>query len=254
MLNLQRYRVPLLGVEVTPLATNEFLISIDNAISEREKFFIAGHNLHSTYLYHSDVAFRDFYDRCSIVLLDGFPVWALLGSKRNSVSGSSGSTKLGSTDWIPQLDQLKNLKRVAVVGATISSNQKFLEILEQQIPGLRTLGIDGEQWINRPTGPIISQLRDFCPDLVLVGLGMPLQEHFLEANWDQLPDSIYAAVGGAIDQVSGHQKNAPRLIGKLGVEWVWRLLSQPSRLSHRYLVEPWKLAFLLIRNYAKNLG
>ena len=76
-------------------------------------------------------------------------------------------------------------------------------------------------------------LAEQRPQLVLVGLGMPLQEEVLRRRLDSLPPAVYCAVGGAIEQIAGIQKLAPRWLGRLGLEWAWRLLLHPRRVAYR---------------------
>ena len=92
------------------------------------------------------------------------------------------------------------------------------------------------EWLNR--------LR---PQLVLLGLGMPLQEQVLARRLPMLPPAVYCAVGGAIEQIAGVQKLAPRWIGRLGLEWAWRLMLHPQRVAYRVFGEPWVLLGLLLR-------
>lgn len=76
---------------------------------------------------------------------------------------------------------------------------------------------------------------------------MPLQESVLQRRLDSLPPAIYCAVGGAIEQLAGIQKLAPRWLGRLGLEWAWRLLLHPRRVAYRVFGEPWVLLWLLAR-------
>jgi N-acetylglucosaminyldiphosphoundecaprenol N-acetyl-beta-D-mannosaminyltransferase len=87
----------------------------------------------------------------------------------------------------------------------------------------------------------VAAIQVFQPDLVLVGLGMPRQEYFLLENLESLPPSTYATVGGAIDYIGGTTTLAPRWLGRVGLEWAWRLAHDPRRLANRYLVEPFAL-------------
>jgi N-acetylglucosaminyldiphosphoundecaprenol N-acetyl-beta-D-mannosaminyltransferase len=82
---------------------------------------------------------------------------------------------------------------------------------------------------------------------VLLGLGMPLQEQVLARRRANLPPAVYCAVGGAIEQIAGVQKLAPRWIGRLGLEWAWRLMLHPQRVAYRVFCEPWVLLGLLLR-------
>ena len=154
--------------------------------------------------------------------------------------------RLGSMDWIPELSRVTGLERVAVVGAGRAANTKAIARLRSIIPGATVDGMPGEGWDSNLEDAVVNWLTDFRPQLVLLGLGMPLQETVLHRRLAQLPPALYCAVGGAIEQVAGIQKLAPRWLGRLGLEWAWRLVLHPGRVAYRVFVEPWKLAALLI--------
>jgi N-acetylglucosaminyldiphosphoundecaprenol N-acetyl-beta-D-mannosaminyltransferase len=105
----------------------------------------------------------------------------------------------------------------------------------------------GEGWKVELEDSAATWLTEFRPQLVLLGLGMPLQEQVLTRRLATLPPAVYCAVGGAIEQIAGIQKLAPRWLGRLGLEWAWRLVLHPRRVAYRVFGEPWLLAGLLIR-------
>ncbi len=70
---------------------------------------------------------------------------------------------------------------------------------------------------------------------------MPLQEAWISRHYDELNAAAVLPVGAAFDYEAGVQRAAPRVLGRLGLEWLYRLAADPRRLFHRYLVEPWTL-------------
>lgn len=241
-------KVPILEIEVTPIAVSDLLDWLDIEVCSNKSSLLVGHNLHSTYLYHTNKEFRSAYDRANIVLCDGFPI-AFLSSRFAKIATSE--LRIGSTDWIPELWKLSNLSRLAVIGASPESNRAFCEYLNRILDSRVDLqSWSGEKWDDNKAVQVLGEVRVFNPQLTIVGLGMPIQETFSNLSQRALP-GVVALVGGAIDQLSGHQRNAPRFLGKIGLEWVWRLLSQPRRLFSRYLIEPWLLAGVLIRKKMK---
>lgn len=88
---------------------------------------------------------------------------------------------------------------------------------------------------------VLAAILDFGPDILLVGMGMPRQEAWILANRHAVPRGVMFSVGAAFDYEAGAQTAAPRWMGRLGLEWLFRLASQPRRLAFRYLVEPWFL-------------
>lgn len=245
-MTLLRQRIPVLGVDATPLKVDELIGVLEGFVDDGRTRTVVGHNLHSVTLTHSDPGFRRLYEDSDVVLLDGAPVlW--LWSRTGQAAGPVMEYRLGSTDWIPALGKLSGLERIAVVGAGAEANAKAVERLKGIVPSATVTGFPGEGWNDDVEEAAAGWLADQRPQLVLLGLGMPLQESVLQRRLDSLPPAIYCAVGGAIEQLAGIQKLAPRWLGRLGLEWAWRLLLHPRRVAYRVFGEPWVLLWLLAR-------
>lgn len=237
-------KVPLLDVHVSPIVLEDLLNWIQRELKSSKPSLLIGHNLHSTYLYHVNTNFKSTYEKADKVLCDGFPV-AMLASRVSGISTSA--LRIGSTDWIPKLSELSGLSRIAVIGASQEPNQAFCEYLAGTFAGnVKIESWSGEHWTEDKESIVANEVAVYNPELTLIGLGMPLQEIFFSRYSETLP-GVVALIGGAIDQLAGYQKNAPRFLGKLGLEWAWRLITQPRRLFKRYLIEPWLLLAVLIR-------
>ena len=259
-MTLQRQPIPVLGVDATPLDVEGLTAVLNGYLADGATRTVVGHNLHSVTLFHSEPQFRKFYENSDVVLLDGAPVLWLWGRGRQKGgsekpgSGTPGSKtrpvmdyRLGSTDWIPALGRLDGLHRIAVIGAGAAANAKAVAKLRAIVPGATVSGMAGEDWNPELEEKAAAWLAELQPQLVLIGLGMPLQEEVLWRRLPALPPAIYCAVGGAIEQIAGIQKLAPRWLGRLGLEWAWRLLLHPRRVAYRVFGEPFVLLALLVR-------
>ncbi|MET3919771.1 WecB/TagA/CpsF family glycosyltransferase [Arthrobacter sp. UYEF20] len=255
-MTLHRQHVPVLEVDATPMTIAELTDVLDRFIAEGSTRTIVGHNLHSVTLLHSDPRFRSFYEQSDVVLLDGAPVlwlWA------KSLEGDGAKERvmdyrLGSTDWIPALAHVEGLERIAIIGAGSVANAQAVARLKDVVPHAQVDGMPGEGWDEELEEKAIAWLEGIRPQLVLLGLGMPLQEQVLQRTLSSLPPAVYCTVGGAIEQIAGIQKLAPRWIGRLGLEWAWRLLLHPKRVAYRVFGEPWVLMGLLIRRRRRLRG
>jgi N-acetylglucosaminyldiphosphoundecaprenol N-acetyl-beta-D-mannosaminyltransferase len=252
-MNLGRQQIPVLGVDATPLTASDLIAVLEGFIAEGTTRVVVGHNLHSVTLTLSDPAFRRLYEQSDVVLLDGAPILWLWDRTRKSEMGASEPApalmeyRLGSTDWIPALGAVSGLKRIAILGAGRAANDGAVTRLKELVPGAAVAGMPGEGWSPEIEEAAVSWLKECRPQLVLVGLGMPLQEMMLQRTWDSLPPAVYCTVGGAIEQLAGIQKLAPRWLGRMGLEWAWRLILHPRRVAYRVFGEPWVLLALLLR-------
>lgn len=230
------------------MTNSTFIERLNEMLSEQSAAVVVGHNLHSVYLYHTHSQMRELYRAASIILPDGAPVlWDYKLS-----GGRSAAHRIGSTDWIPALGNVQGLERLLIVGASEDSNTKCVQRLKRVLPRTQVFGVPGAAWNDQSHNLLNAQCKSLDPQLVLVGLGMPLQEEVALSLLKSNTKSVIATVGGAIDQIAGVQRNAPRWLGMVGIEWIWRLLTQPRRLWRRYLVEPWLLVGLRLRQFGAN--
>ena len=89
---------------------------------------------------------------------------------------------------------------------------------------------------------VLQRIENFEPDILLVALGMPKQEYFIKSIGQKFPVPVMIGVGGTIDFLSGTIKRAPKVIKALYLEWLWRLILQPSRfkrIGQAVFVFPW---------------
>ena len=101
---------------------------------------------------------------------------------------------------------------------------------------------------------LLLSIRDYHPHLLLVGMGMPRQEHWVLDNLDKIDANAILVCGAAMDYVAGSVRTPPRWTGRMGVEWFFRLCHEPTRLWRRYLIEPWSIiGMLCTRSHSRNL-
>jgi N-acetylglucosaminyldiphosphoundecaprenol N-acetyl-beta-D-mannosaminyltransferase len=84
-------------------------------------------------------------------------------------------------------------------------------------------------------------------DIVLVALGQVKQESWINRYWHQVPGQVYIGVGGAIDYLSGQVRRAPVWIRNLRLEWLYRLITQPWRITRQFKIAQLVLELLFSR-------
>ncbi len=114
------------------------------------------------------------------------------------------------------------------------------EALRARWPALTVGGRDGYFGL-QDEAAVVAAIAAFQPQVLLVGMGMPLQEGFIVRNLEALPACVILPVGAAFDYEAGVQTPAPRWMGRVGLEWLFRLVRDPRRLFVRYCIEPWSL-------------
>lgn len=124
-------------------------------------------------------------------------------------------------------------------GSTAEVLKKLAAELHQRFPGLNLCGQYSPPM--RPTGGPpdeagIERIRAADPHIVWVGLGTPKQEHWMQTHAARLPGMLLMGVGAAFDFHSKEKRQAPRWMQRCGLEWSYRLASEPRRLGRRYVI------------------
>ena len=197
---------------------------------------IANHNLHSLALWRKHQDLRDYYAATDAIHIDGMPVVAWARWRDPSIGRVHRTSFM---DWFPDLldDAARLGLRLYWLGSPPDGLPRILATLRQRWP---TLQVDGHHgFLTSADEPVvIHALTAFAPHLILVGMGMPRQERWISRWRKQIPSGVILPCGAAGEYLAGLQPLPPRWSGRLGVEWLWRLLHDPRRLAHRYLIEP----------------
>jgi N-acetylglucosaminyldiphosphoundecaprenol N-acetyl-beta-D-mannosaminyltransferase len=244
---IDEVQVPVLDVRVTPRTAAQVADAIERRAVRPQ--LILNHNLHSVYFFHRFAWFRRLYSNSDMIVIDGWPVLKL-ASRGAHVSMTH---RVGSTDWIQALwnRPAPVPLRVFVLGGSKEVNEAAVQAWRRARPDDTVVGNTG--YMNGADElTTLAAIHAFEPHLLLVGMGMPMQESFLSRHQHRLPNAHIATVGGAIDYIAVPQRLSPRWLGRLGLEWLWRLLHDPRRLAGRYLVEPVKLIAVLAQRRLRN--
>lgn len=205
---------------------------------------VLNHNLNSLALLDRSVAMRSLYEKADAIFVDGLPVvWLgrLLGADIRA------EHRIGVLDWIWPFVELAENKgwTVVHVGGDEEIAIGASAAIHARHPGLELVVLDGyfdQRRGSEENAAVLERVAAARPDVLLVGMGMPRQEQWIEENLDDLPACPIVTVGGILGFVAQVRPTPPRWTGRLGVEWLYRLTTEPLRLWRRYLVEPLGLA------------
>jgi exopolysaccharide biosynthesis WecB/TagA/CpsF family protein len=116
--------------------------------------------------------------------------------------------------------------------------------LERSLPGLRVVGTAPGRGDAASAVGLVAELRRRRPDVILVGMGFPRQERLMARLAPQLAHGVLIGEGGSFDfrEMGGGIRRAPARIRRLGLEWLWRLLLEPTRLGRQLTIPRFVLA------------
>lgn len=200
-------------------------------------------------------AFAGAYARADLSLADGMPVvWATRWLGRPVPEKVSGSDLV-----LPLLERAAARGfRVYLLGGGPGAAEEAMRRLARALPHLVVCGHaapridergDPSDW--REVARAASATR---PDLVLVALGAPKQELFIDACRDELAPAVALGLGASLDFLAGRVRRAPGWVSRAGLEWAWRLSREPRRLWRRYLLRDPEFAAILARQWRRERG
>ena len=120
---------------------------------------------------------------------------------------------------------------VYMFGGAPGVAEKAAEEMRKKYPGLKIVGIHDGYFDAKEEKNIIADIKEKKPSLLLVGLGSPKQEKWIYSNLRFTDAKLAIGIGGSFDVMSGNLKRAPEFFCKLGIEWLYRLIKQPTRFK-----------------------
>ena len=190
---------------------------------------------------------REWGDHNQLVIVNdgiGMQLAALLRFGRRFDENMNG------TDFVPSfLASVDAPCSVYLIGGSREVVRRAAETIIG-FPRCRVVGFcDGfSLWQHEAT--VLAEIADTRPDVLLVGLGNPLQERWIIEHWDALDAKIVIGVGALFEWLTGMRRRAPRVVRLARLEWVYRLMIEPRRLLRRYTLEAITFFALVLRGGA----
>ncbi|MBR1908650.1 WecB/TagA/CpsF family glycosyltransferase [bacterium] len=161
------------------------------------------------------------------------------------------------TDRIAGIDFAKKLIEesaktgipIALVGAKQEVLEKTVENLTSQYPDLNIIYTHNGYFDNNEE--IIDEIKEKSPKLLLAAMGAPKQEEFIYMAKSILPSTLMIGIGGSFDVWAGNVKRAPKILQKLGLEWLYRTIKQPERFKRIFPTLPKFICSIIEEQYLK---
>jgi N-acetylglucosaminyldiphosphoundecaprenol N-acetyl-beta-D-mannosaminyltransferase len=243
-----------LGIRVQALTASDLVGAIRENAHSRRPLIISNHNLHSFCIFHRDERMQEFHRVANMTHIDGMSLIAL---GRMCGQPLKREHRTGYMDLLPELLEAASREgwRVFYLGSKPGVAAKASILLRKRYSGLQMKthhGYFDAAPGSRENEAILQEIAAYAPQVLLVGMGMPRQETWLLQNRDRIQASAVLCSGALMDYVAGEIATPPRWLGQIGLEWLYRLVTEPNRLFHRYLVEPWSVLGIILKELTVN--
>ena len=208
---------------------DEALQTIDELVKTKKSHHVAFINAHCLNLAHKDPAYAQVLKACSAVFADG--IGAKIGA---AMLGFKVEENVNGTDMFPLLAEKPY--RIYLFGGSPEVAETALEKARAIGGKAEFVGCADGFFKTRSEAELFAELDELKPDVVLVAMGVPKQEMWINKNLSRLPGCVAIGVGGLLDFVSERIPRAPLWMRKANIEWCFRLYCEPVRLFKRYII------------------
>lgn len=227
-------RARIMGVNVSAITMADAVRTVEDWIGRRARNYVCITGVHGVIESQADPKLMAIHERAGMATPDGMPlVW--MARKL----GHGQTERVYGPDLMLQLTALSAKKgyRQYYFGGAPGLAERLRERLAERFPGLVVAGTFSPPF--RASSPeeddaIVRMINAARPDIVWVGLSTPKQEYWMAGHLDRIEAPVMIGVGAAFDFLAGTKRQAPAWMQERGLEWLFRLLSEPRRLWRRY--------------------
>jgi len=224
----------LLGVKITPGAIPRLNREISRLLARDRPGIILSANVHSINYCQRLPWLAAFYNQADIVYVDGAGI--VLGARLLGYKFPPRTT-MDDWGWSAARHLARRGHSLYLLGNPPGVAAQAAVKLREHAPGLRVLG--SHHGFFQKSGPeneaVIDEINRLEPDILMVGLGMPLEQQWIMENHARIRARVFWEVGSAFQLWADVIPHCPRWVGNLGLNWLFRLLLEPRRLAKRYL-------------------
>jgi N-acetylglucosaminyldiphosphoundecaprenol N-acetyl-beta-D-mannosaminyltransferase len=226
MLEAEGKPLDVLGVPVAAMTLNRTVERIRQAALNRERLHIITFNPEMAMLARRDAEFAALARSGTLNTADGVGIRIALrlkhGARAEAVTGIDLAEKIFEMSAAEKL-------RVYLLGAKPEIIEKCAAALAARTPAPLLAGYHHGYIRDADPEALSAEIEAARPDIVLAGMGAPMQEFWIRDNAPKLSASVFIGVGGSFDVFAGETKRAPAFFRKTGLEWAHRLATTPSR-------------------------
>jgi len=224
-------QVKILGIKINNLSPQEILERIDSFLQSKNKHYVVTPNPEFLVAATKDKKFREILNYADLSIADGVGLTLAAKFLGQRLLRFTGADLVG---YLCELAEQKNYP-VFLLGGGPDIARQTAENLRLNFPQLKITGTESGGQVDSAgrqnnTADIINKINQARPKILFVAFGQVKQEKWIFNNLDQLNSvKVAIGVGGAFDFIAGRLKRAPKLLQRIGLEWLYRLIQEPAR-------------------------
>lgn len=192
-----------------------------------------------------DLEYKDILAEGDLVIPDGI-----------GIIMASRIKKLGLDERLPGIEMMESIlkycnnakKSIYLLGSSSHNVKSAAENIQETYPNLILAGYHDGYFDDAEELRIVDKINEVKPDILFVAMGAPKQEKWMYKHRKILNVKVSMGIGGAIDVWAGAVKRAPKLFRKIGLEWLYRIVTNPKRIKRSLVLPQFLLKVLLSRN------
>jgi N-acetylglucosaminyldiphosphoundecaprenol N-acetyl-beta-D-mannosaminyltransferase len=227
-------RTDILGVGVSAINVDDAVEVIESWIGNRKRHYICVTGAHGILESRKDERLCRIHNEAGLVTPDGMPlVWF------SRLSGQTRTGRVYGPDLMRRVTSISAERgyRQYYYGGDEGVAERLAQLLATANPGLKVVGTHCPPFralTCEEDESVIAAINAAKPDIVWVGLSTPKQERWMAEHRSRLEVPVLIGVGAAFDFLSGRKRQAPPMMQRHGLEWLFRLCTEPRRLWRRY--------------------
>lgn len=238
------------GIPVTAGSAENIAVAIFQKTKENLTGYICAANVHMVTLASRDEKLRTVMEKAIFVTPDGMPlVWLL------KKTGYKKAERITGTDLTLNLCESAEKKGISVgfYGSSVQTIEALQKSISEKFPSLNVAFYESPPILPlhpRVDPDVANRLCRSGAQIIFVGLGCPKQEFWMAAYTSQL-SAVLIGVGAAFDFIAGTSRRAPPWMQRFGLEWFYRLLTDPQRTWKRYVTTNPLFVWQIMREYLR---
>jgi len=227
--------IKIFDIKIDLINSKEINEEILSLCRKNKKEVVANVNINAMNIAYENEKMKRFLNKAYINFIDGDGI--NLGAK---LLGLKTGSKVTYDWWIWELAEFSQRNKLSwyILGAKEESVSTAVERLNIVYPGLEIKGYHNGYFNkhNNENEKVVEEINRMQPNILLMAMGMPVQEEWLLENCDKLKINVALTGGAVVDYISGKFKSTPDIFRKLKFEWFYRFLQRPKYLLKRYFV------------------